>query len=80
MAQPAVNCAHLVEVVTEWMEGALSDNERIQVEEHLVICPHCTDYLAQLRRSIEVLHESPRPAAPAQARVALFEAFRRRQP
>ena len=79
MAQPAVNCAHLVEVVTDWMEGALSDAERVQVEEHLVICPNCTDYVAQLRHSIEVVRESPRPAAPAAARLALSEAFRRRQ-
>ncbi|HYN31412.1 MAG TPA: zf-HC2 domain-containing protein [Ilumatobacteraceae bacterium] len=77
MAQPDVNCAHLVEVVTEWMEGALPDTERVQVEEHLAICPNCTDYIAQLRHSIEVLRESPRQVPPAEARDALVEAFRR---
>jgi anti-sigma factor RsiW len=79
MAQPEVNCVHLVEVITEWMEGALSDTERVQVEEHLAICPHCEDYLAQLRHSIEVLRETPRQGPPAEARDALVEAFRRRQ-
>ncbi len=78
-AQPAVTCAQLVEVVTEWMEGALSDTERVQVEEHLAICPSCDGYLAQLRHSIEVLRESPRHVPPAEARHALVEAFRRHQ-
>lgn len=79
MAEPAVTCARLVEVVTEWMEGALSDTERVQVEEHLAICPQCEDYLAQLRHSIEVLRETPRQVPPDEARNALVEAFRRRQ-
>lgn len=77
MPQPAVRCAELVELVTDWMEGALPDDARLQVEEHLAICPHCTDYVRQLRLSVEVLGESPRATPPAAARDALLEAFRR---
>ena len=77
MPQPAVRCTELVEVVTDWMEGALTDDERLQVEAHLAICPHCTDYVAQIRRSIDVLRETPRPAPRPDAREALLDAFRR---
>jgi anti-sigma factor RsiW len=77
MAQPGVRCSEFVEVVTDWMEGALDDDARLTVEEHLAICPHCSDYVVQLRRSIDVLREAPRPAPPAAARQALLDAFRR---
>jgi anti-sigma factor RsiW len=76
MPQPAVRCIELVELVTDWMEGALDDDERLQVEEHLAICPHCTEYVAQLRTSIGLLGELPTSAPPPAARAALLEAFR----
>ena len=49
MIQEAIRCLEMVEVVTEWMEGALDDDARAAVEEHLAICPDCVAYLDQLR-------------------------------
>lgn len=77
MPQPAVRCTEFVDVVTEWMDGALDDGDRLQVEEHLSICPHCTDYVAQIRRSIEVLRETPPAVPPPAARAAMLDALRR---
>jgi anti-sigma factor RsiW len=76
MRQPEIRCAEFVETVTDWMEGALDDDARLLVEEHLVICPHCTEYVAQLRATAAVLRESPGDAPPAAARTALLDAFR----
>jgi anti-sigma factor RsiW len=39
----------MVEVVTDWMEGALDDEQRAAIEEHLAICPDCIAYVDQLR-------------------------------
>jgi len=47
--QEAIRCLEMVEVVTEWMEGALDDDARAAVEEHLAICPDCIAYVDQLR-------------------------------
>jgi hypothetical protein len=81
MRQPAVRCVEFVESVTDWMEGALEDPARLVLEEHLVICPHCTEYLLQLRLAEQVLADAPPPAAPPPAaREALLEAFRRERP
>ena len=49
MLQPEVRCVEFVDEVTEWMEGGLTDDQRLLLEEHLAICPHCTRYLDQLR-------------------------------
>ena len=79
MRQPEVRCVEFVETVTDWMEGALPDDDRLAVEEHLVICPHCTEYLVQLRLTAAVLGEQPATEAPPpDARAALLDAFRRR--
>ena len=79
MRQPEIRCVEFVESVTDWMEGALSDEDRLAVEEHLVICPHCTEYLVQLRLTASVLGAQPVTEAPSPgARAALLDAFRRR--
>lgn len=48
-------CRQAVELVTDYLEGALSPPERERLEGHLASCPHCTEYLAQLRRTLDVL-------------------------
>lgn len=76
MHQPAVRCVEFVELVTDWMEGALGDDDRGVIEEHLSICPHCTEYVTQLRLTTAVLHAQRAPAPPAAAREALLAGFR----
>ncbi len=78
MRQPEVRCVEFVETVTDWMEGALADDDRLALEEHLVICPHCSEYLAQLRLAVAMVREQPlADAPPPAARNALLAAFRR---
>ena len=47
-------CQQVVEMVTDYLEGALSRSERRRFEKHLAGCPHCTEYLAQIRESIRL--------------------------
>ena len=43
-------CQQAVELVTDYLEGTLSRAARRRFEAHLAGCPHCTEYLAQMRR------------------------------
>lgn len=70
-------CVEFVELVTEWMEGALSDAERGGVEEHIAICPECTIYLAQLRDTTMVLGRLEDQPPAGSARERLMAEFRR---
>lgn len=45
-------CQQVVELVTDYLEGALSRADRRRLERHLAGCPHCTEYLAQMRETI----------------------------
>jgi anti-sigma factor RsiW len=47
-------CQQAVELVTDYLEGALTRADRRRFEAHLADCPHCTEYLAQMRATIEL--------------------------
>jgi anti-sigma factor RsiW len=42
-------CREAVELVTDYLEGALSQTQRRRFEEHLARCLDCPEYLAQMR-------------------------------
>lgn len=48
-------CREAVELVTDYLEGALAPNDRARLEAHLSGCPHCSEYLAQMRRTLDLL-------------------------
>ena len=45
-------CAELVELVTEYVEGALDTDDVERFEEHLTLCPACLAYLDQMRATV----------------------------
>jgi len=47
-------CQQAVELVTDYLEDALSAADRRRFEAHLAGCPHCSEYLAQMRSTIEL--------------------------
>ncbi len=50
--RPGMTCQQVVELVTNYLEGALSPAQRRRFEAHLASCPDCPEYLAQLRAVI----------------------------
>ena len=51
---PDLVCQQVVELVTDYLEGALSATDRRRFEAHLAGCPNCTEYLAQMRETIRL--------------------------
>ena len=51
---PGLVCQQVVELVTDYLEGALSPAGHRRFEAHLAGCPHCTEYLAQMRGTIRL--------------------------
>jgi anti-sigma factor RsiW len=50
----ALVCQEVVELVTDYLEDALIAADRKRFETHLAGCPHCTEYLAQIRETIRL--------------------------
>jgi anti-sigma factor RsiW len=64
LKQTEVLCRDLVEVVTDYLEDALSTAERAAFEQHLHACPWCLTYLDQVRMTstvVQTLAEAPLP-------------------
>jgi anti-sigma factor RsiW len=53
-ARPSLVCQQAVELVTDYLEGALSRADRRRFEKHLAECRGCTEYLAQIRATIAI--------------------------
>jgi anti-sigma factor RsiW len=47
-------CQEIVELITAYLEGALSRAKRRRFEAHLAGCEHCTEYLEQMRATIRL--------------------------
>lgn len=71
-----LTCQELVELVTDYLEGALPAAERARFEEHLAKCTGCRNYLAQMRMTISSLGRLSEEAIPTQARDDLLGVFR----
>lgn len=70
-------CAELVERVTDYLEGAMSAEDRARLEAHLTECDACSEYLAQLGRTLALtgeLREEDVDGAPA-LRAELMASF-----
>ncbi len=70
-------CQQAVELVTDYLEGALSRRERRRFETHLRACPNCSAYLEQIRLTIAVSGTIEPDALTPQAQAALNELYRR---
>jgi anti-sigma factor RsiW len=66
----------LVELVTDYIEGALPAAEVARFEAHLAGCPHCRVYLAQMRLCIQALGRVPGEPLPPEAMKTLVAHFR----
>jgi anti-sigma factor RsiW len=76
MASDYLTCAELVELVTEYFEGALSLEDRARFDEHIMTCPPCQAHLDQMRRTLDVLGQLPQEVLTAEAERDLLSAFR----
>ena len=71
-----LTCIELVELVTDYLEGDLDDDERARVEAHLAACDACTAYIDEMRVTIAVVGRIEVDDLSDAARSELMHAFR----
>jgi anti-sigma factor RsiW len=71
-------CIDAVELVTEYLEGALPAEDVGRLERHLETCPGCAEYVDQMRALAGSLEGLGGDTLAAQTRAALIAAFRDR--
>jgi anti-sigma factor RsiW len=73
-----VDCVDVVELVTDYLEGALDPTTSEQVAAHLALCEGCDRYLEQMRATIRALGHVPLETVSDEARSTLLAAFQDR--
>jgi len=71
-----LNCNEFVELVTDFLDGALDADTEHRFVEHLAECPGCDVYFDQFRQTIDTLGTLPPETLSADARDRLLTAFR----
>ncbi|HEX5900528.1 MAG TPA: zf-HC2 domain-containing protein [Solirubrobacteraceae bacterium] len=73
---PGLSCQELVELVTDYLEGALPPAEHARFDAHIAGCEGCTMYVRQMREMLEVLGELTTDSLSPQAETELLATFR----
>ena len=71
-----IACQDVVELVTEYLDGALDHATRVELEAHLALCAGCDIYLEQMRDTIARLGRVPVETLSEQAQAELVAVFR----
>jgi anti-sigma factor RsiW len=75
MDDDGLTCRELVELVTDYFEGALGAEDRARFEAHVAACPGCEAHLHQMRTTVALVGAAS--TTPERREItALLEAFR----
>jgi anti-sigma factor RsiW len=74
--EDGMSCRELVELVTDYLEGALPADQHARFETHIAGCVNCAAYLRQMRETIVLLGTLPADALSREAEDDLRAAFR----
>lgn len=72
-----LTCKEMVELVTDYLEGALPPELRVRFDQHLTGCDPCIVYIEQMRQTIATVGKLPQESIPQSALDTLVEHFRR---
>ena len=71
-----MTCQQFVELVTDYLEGSLSPEDRARFEAHLAICDGCEIYLEQIEETIRLTGKLSEEQLASEAREKLLNIFR----
>ena len=71
-----MTCKELVELVTDYLEDTLPAEVRARLENHLAGCDGCTNYLEQMRETIQLTGRVREESLTSRQRDDLLRLFR----
>lgn len=78
MNRDEVRCREVVGVLSDYFEGALPVQQRAALEQHLLMCEGCTNYVDQMRTSIRLTGRLQEEDVPAPVMEKVLQMFRER--
>ena len=71
-----MRCREMVELMTDYLEGALGPADRARFEEHIAGCDGCRGYLEQMRITMRTVGRLAEEDIPEPLQSELLKAFR----
>jgi anti-sigma factor RsiW len=71
-----ITCQEVVELVTNYLEGALSPEEADLFEQHINSCEGCDWYVDEMRTTVATVGKITEEEIPSETRDKLLTAFR----
>jgi len=71
-----ISCQEVVELVTDYLEGAMSPEDVARFDHHLSLCDGCVFYVDQIRMTIAAVGRIGEEDVPPAVRDDLVAAFR----
>ena len=71
-----ISCQEVVELVTDYLDGAMSPADVARFDHHLSLCDGCVFYVEQIRMTIEAVGRIGAEDVPPEIRDGLVAAFR----
>ena len=76
MSDHTLTCHEVIELLSDYIEGVMSADDRRRVDEHLAQCDGCATYLEQMRETIRLSGMVTEEQVPDAEKTALLDAFR----
>lgn len=70
-----LTCQELTELVTDYLEGRMSSQERLEFDKHVGLCRHCRAYLREMQTTVALLGQVPGEPVPDHLMDELRERF-----
>jgi len=70
-------CKELVEIVTDYLEGTLSERDRARFDAHILACGPCREYVEEMRSTLRLTGRLTVESISTGSRDELLRAFRR---
>ena len=71
-----LTCQELVELVTDYLDGALDEGTTNVFDQHVALCSGCETYLTQMKETASLLGEIPAETLSEEMQATLLAAFR----
>jgi anti-sigma factor RsiW len=76
MTADELTCQELVELVTDYLDGAMPADDVRRFDAHLTFCDGCTTYLDQFRQTIDLAGRLTPDAVDPDTEAVLLDTFR----
>ena len=71
-----ISCQEVVELVTDYLEGAMSPEDVARFDHHLSLCEGCVFYVEQIRMTVAAVGRIGEEDVPPETRDDLIAAFK----